>query len=103
MLNHQKKNQNLLIKLLLLAYLMIGKSGEFTLNNKNYKLLFDYTTLKDDGWSFNLADYGYSNGYIMNKGDKVTGTIHVKNPNFDSDVTIGIMNNSDIPKDMYTM
>ena len=47
------------------------KSGEFTLNNKNYKLLFDYTTLKDDGWSFNLADYGYSNGYIMNKGDKV--------------------------------
>ncbi len=76
------------------------KSGEFTLNNKNYKLLFDYTTLKDDGWSFNLADYGYSNGYIMNKGDKVTGTIHVKNPNFDSDVTIGIMNNSDTPKDI---
>lgn len=76
------------------------KSGEFALNNKNYKLLFDYTILKDDGWSFNLADYGYSNGYIMNKGDKVTGTIHLKNPNYDSDVTIGIMNNSDTPKDI---
>lgn len=36
----------------------------------------------------------------MNKGDKVTGTIHLKNPNFDSDVTIGIMNNSDTPKDI---
>lgn len=46
------------------------KDCEFIFNNKTYKLYVPYSDLKSDGWSFDLADYGYSNGYVMNPGDK---------------------------------
>lgn len=46
------------------------KDCEFIFNNKAYKLYFPYSDLKNDGWSFDLADYGYANGYVMNPGDK---------------------------------
>ena len=46
------------------------KDCEFIFNNKTYKLYVPYSDLKNDGWSFDLADYGYSNGYVMNPGDK---------------------------------
>ena len=76
------------------------KDCEFILNNQTYKLAFDYNQIKNNGWSFNLADYGYSNGYIMNKGDKISSTIDLENSNFDSDITVGFTNTSDGAKDI---
>ena len=76
------------------------KDCEFILNNKAYKLYFPYSDLKNDGWTFDLADYGYANGYVMNPGNKVTGTINLENPNFDSTVRIGFINDSNSVKDI---
>lgn len=76
------------------------KDCEFIFNNKAYKLYFPYSDLKNDGWTFDLADYGYSNGYVMNPGNKVTGTINLENPNFDSTVRIGFINDSNTIKDI---
>ena len=36
-----------------------------------------------EDWSFDLADYGYDKGYVLNPGDKVVGTIELKNPKYD--------------------
>lgn len=76
------------------------KDCEFIFNNKAYKLYLPYSDLKNDGWTFDLADYGYSNGYVMNPGNKVSGTIDLENPNFDSDVSIGFINDSNTIKDI---
>ena len=76
------------------------KDCEFIFNNKAYKLYFPYSDLKNDGWSFDLADYGYANGYVMNPGNKVSGTISLENPNFDSTVRIGFINDSNTIKDI---
>lgn len=76
------------------------KDCEFIFDNQVYKLDFDYSAIKNNGWSFNLADYGYSDGYVMNKGDKISSTIDLENPNFDSDVRVGFTNTSDESKDI---
>ena len=76
------------------------KDCEFIFNNKTYKLYVPYSDLKNDGWTFDLADYGYANGYVMNPGNKVTGTINLENPNFDSTVRIGFINDSNSVKDI---
>ncbi len=40
-----------------------------------YTLPFDYSLIKANGWSFDIADYGYPDGYIMNSMNKVSSTI----------------------------
>lgn len=76
------------------------KNTEFGLNGVNYKIYFDYADLQNQGWTFDLADYGYSNGYIMNQNDKVSGTINLENPNYDARVAVGFTNTSSTPKDI---
>lgn len=76
------------------------KNTEFALNGQNYKIHFDYAQLQNAGWTFDLADYGYSNGYIMNHNDKVSGTISLENPNYDARVSVGFTNTSETPKDI---
>lgn len=76
------------------------KNTEFALNGENYKIHFDYSQLQNAGWTFDLADYGYSNGYIMNQNDKVSGTISLENPNYDARVSVGFTNTSATPKDI---
>ena len=42
--------------------------------------------LVDLGWTFDLADYGYENGYIMNQDDKTYATIELENPLYSDDL-----------------
>lgn len=75
---------------------------QFVFDGQSYKLMDAYRKMEANGWSFDLADYGYSAGYVMNPGDKVVGTIRLTNPNFDEDlrVQVGFKNNSDSVQDI---
>ncbi len=50
----------------------------FSMDGEVYQLPFAYSGIKDT-WTFNLSDYGYDKGYVLNPGDKVVGTIQLKN------------------------
>lgn len=76
---------------------------QFQFDGKNYALPFSYQDLKEAGWSFDLAEYGYDNGYVVNPGDKVSSTIDLSSSSYDSYevyVNIGFVNNSDTAKDI---
>lgn len=77
-------------------------SGEWTdmnfeLAGKTYQMPFAYKELEAEGWTFDLADYGYEDGYAMDPGDKVYATIDLTNPSYDEDLSIrvGFKNYSD--------
>lgn len=72
---------------------------QFTIDGKTYQIPFAYSDLSSD-WSFNLADYGYENGYVTNSGDKQSCTIAVSNPNYDMDFSIGTINMTDSTQDI---
>ena len=75
---------------------------EFVLDGVNYTLPVSYHELEANGWSINLADYGYENGYIMNSGDKTYGTIDLVNPKFNQKMrcTVGFVNLDSAPQDI---
>ena len=75
---------------------------QFTLDGVLYQLPMSYKELESAGWTFDLADYGYDNGYIMNPGDMVYSTIQLENPAYSDrlDMTVGFVNNSDEVKDI---
>lgn len=54
----------------------------FAMDGQTLKIPFPYASINSQ-WTFNLSDYGYDNGYVLNPGDKTTGTIDLKNPAFD--------------------
>lgn len=60
-----------------------------------------YSHLEENGWSFNLKDYGQDESYSLNSMEYVFSTIHLKNPEKYGDgysspsITIGIINTSD--------
>lgn len=54
---------------------------EFAFNGESLKVPMSYQDFKErTGFSFNLSDYGYDDGYVLNAGDKVYATIDVINP-----------------------
>lgn len=67
-----------------------------------YELPASYQELEENGWSFDLAEYGYTDGYILNPGDKTYDTIELTNPMYDEDITVwvGFINTSDTAKDI---
>lgn len=76
---------------------------QFVFDGKNYQIPFSYKDLEAEGWSFDLADYGYENGYILNPGDYVSGTIHLEKEGYERnevDVAIGFINNASEAKDI---
>lgn len=75
------------------------KDLEFTMNNEKYTLFFDFKQIKDNGWDFDLSDYGHDS-YTMNSGDKITGTISLENSKYDSDITVGFINTDKKAKDI---
>ncbi len=75
------------------------KDLELKINGEVYKLFFDFKQIKDNGWDFNLSDYGHDS-YVMNSGDKVTGTIDLKNKTYDSEITVGFINTDKKAKDI---
>lgn len=63
---------------------------KFTFDGVDYKIPCSYELLKENGWSFNLADYGYSDGFILNPGDTVSGTIKLVNKKYDEDFSCNV-------------
>ncbi len=76
--------------------------GQIMFDGVVYTAPFAYSTVAEAGWTFNLADYGYENGYIMNKGDKTYSTIKLTNTNYDEklDVSVGFINSGDAAADI---
>lgn len=74
------------------------------IEGKVFKFPYSYTDLKQFGYDFDLADYGYDDGYILNPRDKISGTIKLENPDLDkydcATVYIGFANFSDKAKDI---
>ncbi|MCP1101928.1 putative small lipoprotein YifL [Aequitasia blattaphilus] len=74
---------------------------EFIFDGVNMKLLeTPYKTLEENGWTFNMADYGYEDGYILNPKDKLTSTIDLTNEKYLEDkyavrVSAGFINTTD--------
>lgn len=75
------------------------KDLEFMMDDEVYKLFFDFKQLKDNGWDFDLSDYGYDS-YIMNSGDQIHGTIELDNTKYDSKITVGFTNTDKKQKDI---
>ncbi len=78
---------------------------QIAIDGKVYTLPVDYDVLKADGWSFDLADYGKENGYILNPGDSVTSTIELTNPKYGEEYNsatlyVGFINVDDTAKDI---
>lgn len=75
---------------------------DFIFDGATYSIPASYQELAANGWTFNLGDYGYENGYAMNPGDKTFATIELKNPAFNEDLTcnVGFINDTDTVKDI---
>ncbi len=75
---------------------------EFLFDGAYYALPASYHELEAGGWSFDLAEYGYADGYVLNPGEKTYDTIELTNPAYDEDlmVWVGFINNSDSVQDI---
>ena len=79
---------------------------EFIFDGVKYKINeTSYADLKAAGWTFDLADYGYENGYILNPRDKTYGTIDLKHSKYGDEydafyITVGFINNDTVAKDI---
>ena len=51
------------------------KTFAFTLDGKDMSLPVAYSDLQAAGWSVDLSEYGYEDGYIMNANDAVSGRL----------------------------
>lgn len=72
----------------------------FSMDGQVYRIPFAYAGIKDQ-WTFNLSDYGYDKGYVLNPGDKVTGTIQLQNSRYSKvRCTAGFMNTGTEVKDI---
>lgn len=74
-------------------------SMTFVLDGKTYAIPFSYEDIKSD-WSFDLADYGYEDGYILNSKEYVYCTIDLENDAYDCSFYIGLENNDKTAKDI---
>ncbi len=66
--------------------------GEVMIDGELYQVLFDYQQLKDNGWDFDLADYGLDSTYSLGQNVKTYGTIVLENSNTDTKITVGLIN-----------
>ena len=55
---------------------------DVSINGVVYHFPYDYDLLKSNGWYVDMKEYGYEDGYILNKGDSVTGTIDMYNDKY---------------------
>ena len=76
-------------------------SMQIMIDGTVYTLPFDYSLISND-YTFDLADYGKEDGYVLNPGDKVLCTVNLENPNIDSefDFSVGFKNYGDEVKDI---
>lgn len=72
---------------------------QFQLEGQVLTLPCDYSDIEALGYTFDLSDYGYDNGYILNPGDSTYSTIHLENEE-GAEVTVGFTNTGDEAKDI---
>lgn len=73
----------------------------FQFDGNEYTLPFAYSEIAASGWTFDMADYGYENGYVLNPGQTESMSIELENPSYDYVwVTVGFVNESDSVKDI---
>ena len=75
------------------------KDLQFQLNGQVFTLPCDYKAIEALGYSFDLSDYGYENGYILNKDETTLATIYLENEE-GAELNVGFINTSDEPKDI---
>lgn len=69
-----------------------------------YKSEDPYSLLVENGWDFDFEDYNIDEDYVLNKGEYIYSTVHLKNPTKYGDeyanpeITIGFINNADTVK-----
>lgn len=73
----------------------------FFFDGHEYSLPFAYSEIAANGWTFDIADYGYEDGYVMNAGDQTYESIELENPDYpDVTVKIGFVNLDSSAKDI---
>lgn len=77
-------------------------SKQYSVDGTVYTLPFDYAKIKND-YTFDIADYGHEEGYVLNPNDKVLCTVYLKNSNFDDSFQfcVGFKNTGSEAKDIY--
>lgn len=75
------------------------KDMMFALDGQVLTLPFDYSQIQST-WTLDMADYGYEDGYVMNKGDKTYSTIDLENSLYEAPLTVGFVNNGDAAQDI---
>lgn len=68
------------------------KDFALIINDKFYKLPFDFKQLQNDGWDFNLADYGLDSKFSLEPGTRFATIFKLEHKEFDSDIYIGFKN-----------
>ena len=77
------------------------KDMTFRFDGNEYTLPFAYSKIAASGWTFDMADYGYENGYVLNPGQSESMSIQLQNPAYDYVwVTVDFINESDTVKDI---
>ncbi|SEQ55125.1 hypothetical protein SAMN02910369_02000 [Lachnospiraceae bacterium NE2001] len=76
-------------------------SKELIFDGKTYTIPFDYSKIAKK-YTFELADYGYEEGYQLSSGDMITGTIALANKDMDENVSIwvGFINEAEKAADL---
>ena len=72
---------------------------QFQLEGQVFTLPCNYSDIEALGYTFDLSDYGYDNGYILNPGDSTYSTIHLENEE-GAELTVGFTNTGDEAKDI---
>ena len=74
------------------------KTFAFTLDGKDMSLPVAYSDLQAAGWSVDLSEYGYEDGYIMNANDAVS--VSLTNDKYDLTAVAGFANLTDSAQDI---
>jgi len=74
---------------------------ELTIDGESYTLPFKYELIKDK-FTFDLAEYGYEDGYIMQPKESVSTTVKLRNASYDESFIFlaGFKNQSDEDADI---
>ncbi|MGN0482159.1 MAG: hypothetical protein ACI4HI_01270 [Lachnospiraceae bacterium] len=75
---------------------------EYIFDGKKYQLPTSYKELEKNGWSVDLSEYGYEDGYTLNPGDQTFGSICLKNKKYNKKVSvkIGFVNHTEKAQDI---
>lgn len=58
------------------------KDLDIAIDGVVYQFPYDYDKLVENGWAMDLAEYGYEDGYVLNKDDQTYSTISLYNERY---------------------